>query len=232
MLADGTWVFPTGCWIHDGKDLQPAHNLYPSRPLISRDGGQSFGRGGPLHAAEHPDFDEYMIVERSDRSLVTFNRHASSFLQSESRDGGRTWTEQRPNGLPHTNSRAVFMKLKSGVWLLVKHGNLDSVSTAREDHTNNPGRSHLTAFLSHDEGRTWEGGLLLDERDCSYPFGCQAADGTIYISYERQRWRQPEILLARFTEADVAAGKPVSGRAALRLMVNKATGISQGPSWK
>jgi hypothetical protein len=66
---------------------------------------------------------------------------------------------------------------------------------------------------------------LLDERECSYPFGCQADDGMIYVSYERNRWRQPEILLARFTEADVQAGRPVSPQAALRRLVNKATGI-------
>ncbi len=47
----------------------------------------------------------------------------------------------------------------------------------------------------------------------------------IYVSYERNRWRQPEILLARFTEADVQAGRPVSPQAALRRLVNKATGI-------
>jgi len=89
------------------------------------------------------------------------------------------------------------------------------------------GRLQLMAFLSRNEGETWEGGLMLDDRDCSYPFGSQTTDGTIYVSYERQRWLQPEILLARFTEEDVAAGRAVSDRAALRLLVNKAGGVSE-----
>lgn len=210
VLADGTWVFPTGNWQRDGNH---------SRPLISKDNGQTFELGGELTADKKPDFDEYMIVEKSDGRLVVFNRHAGSFLQCESKDQGRTWTKQQPNGLPHNAARFVFMKLRSGAWLLVKHGSIDQ----------RVGRSHLTAFLSHDEGKTWQGGLVLDDRDCSYPFASESADGTIYVSYERQRWLQPEILFARFTEADVAAGKPVSERAALRRLVNKAGGVAKRP---
>ena len=65
---------------------------------------------------------------------------------------------------------------------------------------------------------------MLDEHPCSYPFGYQAENGTVYVSYERSRWNQPEILMARFTEEDVLAGEIVSGRAGLRLLVNKAGG--------
>ena len=61
--------------------------------------------------------------------------------------------------------------------------------------------------------------------ECSYPFGVQANNGSIYVSYERNRWRQPEILFARFTEADVLADKTVSPRTFLRGLVDKATGI-------
>jgi hypothetical protein len=216
VLADGTWIFPTGCWSRAGS---------PSRPLISHDHGQTFELGGELQADENPDFDEYMIVERADRNLVIFNRHPASFLQCESINGGRTWTRQTPNGIRHTNSRFVFMKLRSGNWLLVKHGSLDAMSDAREKKfPENRGRSHLTAYLSRDEGETWEGGLLLDERECSYPFGCQADDGTVYVSYERSRWQQPEILMARFLEEDILAAQSVSDRAALKVLVNKASG--------
>ncbi len=43
VLADGTWIFPTGCWNRGAS---------PSRPLISRDQGVTFELGGPLHAAD------------------------------------------------------------------------------------------------------------------------------------------------------------------------------------
>ncbi len=214
VLADGTWLFPTGCWHRAGS---------PSRPLLSHDHGETFELGGPLLADHNPDFDEYMVVERQDYHLVAFNRHRESFLQCESADGGQSWTRQVPNGIRHTNARFVFMKLASGNWLLVKHGTLQAISDVGETkHPQNRGRSHLTAFLSRDQGQTWEGGLLLDQRECSYPFGCQAQDGTLYISYERSRWHNPEILFARFAEADVAAGHLVSPTAALRLRINQA----------
>jgi len=158
-----------------------------------------------------------MVVERTDGTLVIFNRHAGSFLQCESNDGGRSWSVQQPNGLPHDPARFVFMKLQSGNWLLVKHGVMNQ----------RVGRRQLMAHLSRDEGKTWEGGLMLDDRTCSYPFGFQSSDGTIYVSYERERWLQPEILLARFSEEDVLAAKVVSARSALRLLVNKAGGISE-----
>ena len=214
VLDDGTWIFPTGNW----------RCGYPSRPLISRNRGRSFYLGGPLRAEKDPDFDEYMIVERSDGGLVLFNRHADSFLQSESSDGGRTWTLQQPNGIPHTNARFVFMKLNSGNWLLVKHGSLDWVSDVKQVKGPQVGRTHLTAYVSRNEGKTWEGGLLLDERRCSYPFGFQDEDGSIYVSYERNRWNQPEILMATFEEADVLAGLSVSDTARFRVLINKATG--------
>ena len=208
VLSDGSWILPTGNW-------QPKENN--SRPLISADNGRSFQLGGELTSVVKNDFDEYMVVEGSDGRLISFNRLNGSFLVCESRDRGRTWTKQQPNAIPHPAARFVFMKLQSGNWLLVKHGPLDTLT----------GRVQLMAFLSRDEGHSWEGGLMLDDRSCSYPFGSQSADGTIHVSYERQRWVQPEILLARFTEADVLAGKPVSNRIALKLLVNKAGGIAK-----
>jgi hypothetical protein len=52
---------------------------------------------------------------------------------------------------------------------------------------------------------------MLDERKgVSYPDGFQAPDGTIYISYDRNRATDGEILLARFTEEDILANKLVA----------------------
>src|SRR5690606_39595072 len=88
-----------------------------------------------------------------------------------------------------------------------------------------PRRSHLTAFLSDDEGQTWTGGLVLDERGMiSYPDGFQDADGVISIIYDNNRYGQAEVLMARFREEDVLAGKFQSADARSRLIVSKATG--------
>jgi hypothetical protein len=59
----------------------------------------------------------------------------------------------------------------------------------------------------------------LDEREnVSYPDGFQAPDGRIYVAYDRKRV-DGEILLAVFTEADIAAGKPVSDKTRLKIPV-------------
>jgi len=75
----------------------------------------------------------------------------------------------------------------------------------------------LMAFVSDDDGQTWQGGLMLDEREkVTYPVGVQAPDGTIYIIYDYNRTPNGEVLLATFTEADVRAGKPVGDKIRLR----------------
>jgi predicted neuraminidase len=69
------------------------------------------------------------------------------------------------------------------------------------------GRSHLTAFLSEDDGRTWSDGLLLDERsDIAYPDGQQGPDGRIHIVYDHSRTGGQEIRMASFSEDDAVAG--------------------------
>ena len=99
--------------------------------------------------------------------------------------------------------------------MLVKHGPIDRRTK----------RSHLTAYRSEDDGATWNGGLLLDEREgVSYPDGIECADGTIYLIYDYSRTGKKQILMATFTEKDVAAGRAVSGRVRLGVLVNQASG--------
>jgi hypothetical protein len=55
----------------------------------------------------------------------------------------------------------------------------------------------------------------------SYPDGVQDKDGLIWITYDRDRNGRGEILLAKFREEDVIAGKDVSGAVSLKQVVNK-----------
>jgi len=87
------------------------------------------------------------------------------------------------------------------------------------------GRSHLTALLSEDDGKTWPYRLLLDARDdVSYPDIAEGEDGCLYVVYDYKRVTQREILMARFTEEDVIKGRLVNPRSRPRILVNKATG--------
>ena len=209
VLSNGDWVWPAGSW----------HKPNPSRALLSHDDGATFVPTGPIVIPEQREFDEYNVVELSDGRLWLTCRTDAGIVESFSSDFGKTWTVAAPCAVQHAISRHFLTKLQSGKLLLIKHGPIDKQI----------GRSHLTAFLSGDDGKTWYGGLRLDERnDVSYPDGVQAADGTIYIIYDYERKGAKEILLARFTEKDVADGAWASEVAASRLLVNKATGAKQG----
>ena len=207
MTSGGSWLLPVTRWRREGS----------AGVLASGDGGATFE---PMGAATVPeeadrDCDEHMLVERQDGSLWMWVRTKYGIGESFSHDGGGTWTAVAPSRIAHPTSRFFIRRLLSGRLLLVKHGPL----AERTD------RSQLTAYVSADDGETWRGGLMLDERvGVSYPDGIQAADGTIYLIYDFERTGARQILLARFTEEDVLRGGCASERAALRLEVNRARG--------
>lgn len=63
---------------------------------------------------------------------------------------------------------------------------------------------------------------MLDERTgISYPDGFQAPDGTIFISYDRNRATDGEILLARFTEDDILARSLLGPRSKLKMLISR-----------
>lgn len=130
--------------------------------------------------------------------------------ETVSHDGGKTWSAVKQSSLRHPTARFFLRRLESGALLLVKHGPLDK----------RVGRTDLMAFVSDDDGQTWKGGLLLDEREkVTYPDGVQAPDGTIYIIYDHNRTPDGEVLMAAFTEEDVRAGEAVSTNVRLRAEV-------------
>lgn len=207
LLSSGEWVLPISRWrTHDDS----------AEMVVSTDAGRTWSRRGACNVPEKDrQFDEHMFVERKDGSLWLLVRTDYGIGESLSTDRGATWPEIVPAAIPHAPSRFFIHRLASGNLLLVKHGPLDRQS----------GRSHLTAYVSSNDGRTWGGGLLLDERTgVSYPDGQQAADGTVRIIYDYSRTGDREILMASFREEDATAGKAVSDTVRLRQVVAKASG--------
>jgi len=182
-------------------------------PIVPPDAGTIGGNHGTL---------ERMIIERRDGSLWMLGRTRYGIGESTSNDGGRTWAPITDSGIPHPSSKFFIRRLESGALLLVRN-DPPSFEEISEDCTECGfvNRTHMSAFLSHDEGRTWVGGLLLDERDeTSSPDGVQAANGAIYVTYDRKRMIEQEILMARFTETDVMKGKCVTQVCSLRTVIN------------
>jgi hypothetical protein len=224
--AQGRWLFPSSVWQvtpnSEPELRRDMGELKGANVFVSTDEGKTFSHLGQAKTPiEHATFDEHMIVQRKDGSLWMLLRTKYGIGQATSTDGGRTFTQVTPSAIKHPSARFHICRLNSGALLLVKHGQ-------RVDEK--IGRSHLTAFVSDDEGKTWKGGLLLDERaGVSYPDGVQNPDGTIYIIYDYSRTGSKMILMARITEEDVRAGELVSPKSKFHLLVNRATGKGSKP---
>jgi len=224
VLRSGEWLLPVSLDQRGGfgpfqglfTELDP---LRGANILASSDQGKTWQRRGAAQFP-NPDWHEHMIVERKDNTLWMLARTTQGIMQSTSSDGGRTWAEPtEPPAIRQPNARFFLRRLASGSLLLVKHGDRIDV---------HEGRVKLSAWLSDDDGKTWVGGLILDDRKgVSYPDGFQAPDGTIYISYDRNRATDGEILFARFTEADVRAKKLVGPRSELQLLISRPLGIQK-----
>ena len=205
ILKDGTWLVPVSDW-----------QKKTARVFESTDEGVTLKERGSL---VFPDwnFDEHMMVELKDGRLWMLARTSGQPYESFSNDQGRTWSEVRQAATVQNIAARFFLRrLASGRILLVKNG---SPAERLEK------RTHMSAWLSEDEGQTWKGGLLLDERNAvSYPDGFESPDGLIHILYDWNRHTDAEILMAKFREEDILAGKVVSKDAKLLMPVNKATG--------
>jgi hypothetical protein len=217
VLANGEWMLPIsldqrggfgpfkGCF----AELDPVRG---ANVFVSTDEGVTWDRRG-MATFPNPDWHEHMIVERKDGSLWMLARTAKGIMESVSTDGGRVWSQAVDSAIRQPNARFHIRRLASGRLLLVKHG--DRIDTHN-------GRVQLSAWLSDDDGKTWQGGLVLDDRKgISYPDGFQSPDGTICISYDRNRSVDGEILMARFTEHDVITQKLESAGSKLQILISR-----------
>lgn len=221
VTKNGDWLFPCAVWKKGmlSCGLGAEDNPTGSHVFLSRDKGETFERIGTAHAKDGW-YDEHMLLEKQDGSLEMYIRSKYGVAVSESRDGGITWTPACDSGFGGPNSRFHIKRLSSGNILLVNHHRFT-------------GRSHMTAMISRDDGKTFEGYLLLDGRtDVSYPDAVEGSDGYIYIIYDRERGAlyhadrdyskaAREILMAKVTEADILAGEVRDAGSRLKMIVNK-----------
>ena len=204
VLSGGEWILPASLWNLTERSAQM---------VVSSDRGKTWlVRGAATVPDDVRSFDEHIIVERKDKSLWMLVRTKYGIGESTSNDNGHNWSPLIPSKIEHPSARFFIRRLNSGNLLLVKHGPIDRQTD----------RSQLMAFVSEDDGHSWSGGLLLDERSgVSYPDGQQLEDGTIYIIYDYHRQSDQHILMASFTEDDVISGNPNAETVSLRMLVSK-----------
>ncbi|MBQ3288479.1 MAG: exo-alpha-sialidase [Kiritimatiellae bacterium] len=221
VLKNGTWLLPVeapGTWKQwvgmfgtNGKDAG-------AFALASTDGGKTWARRGGV-TVPRSTWPEPHFLELKDGTIRMYMRSHKGLRMAESHDEGRTWGEvTKPAGMDQPSARCQVRALASGNWIFVKH-------LSPPDSFNENKRIGLIAYLSHDEGKTWEGGLVLDDRWWdSYPDVEQGPDGTIYVTHDFERGREAEIYLHKFTEADILAKKFQSPQSRQGIIVMKAMG--------
>lgn len=163
-------------------------------------------------AADVRTCDEHMAVEQRDGTFRMLLRLRTGMAESRSTDGGRTWTQALPGAVRNPPARFFFGRLRSGNILLVKNGPIDR-QTERRD---------LMAFLSEDDGKTFPYCLQLDMRKgVAYPDVSERSDGMLHCVHDFDRRNIGEIVLDKFTEADIRAGRLVTPESRLHVIVRK-----------
>ncbi len=180
--------------VGDRKSANPAkaHRIAAAE---SRDDGKSWQIIGyvpiPEKYSRSGSFSEPHVVEAADGRLVAMFRYSGEpnhyeLIQSESFDGGVTWTPLYTSGIwgypPH-------LTRLSNDWLLVTYG------YRKEPHGER-------ACISRDNGTTWDvdNAFILssaNNSDLGYPASVQLDDGSIYtIYYQAPERREMTVLKA------------------------------------
>jgi len=93
-------------------------------------------------------------------------------VRSESRDGGKTWSEGADSKFPNPNAAVDLLRLRNGHLLLVYNDSMNE-------------RTPLTVAISADGDNTYPSkrNISVGPFDYAYPFAIQAVDGKIHIVY-------------------------------------------------
>lgn len=175
-LKSGEWLLPV---YHEtgadrervGPDTTSLFLLYNPKARQWTPTGRIVSKNGNLQPSP---------VELEPGHLLAYCRRGGGYgpeergfiVASESRDGGRTWSEGRETELPNPNSAVELIGLMSGRLLLVYNPSMSE-------------RIPLTVALSEDGGKSWPRRLDIAKGPggLAYPSAVQTRDGKIHVVY-------------------------------------------------
>jgi len=176
LLADGDYLLPV--YHETGFDTEKVGADSTSLFLRFSPKTKKWTRSEPIRSPKGNI--QPSVVQLSSNHLIAYCRRGGGYgpgtegfvIRSESRDGGRTWSEGRDSQFPNPNAAIDFLKLTNGHLLLV--------------YNNSPlERTPLTVAISTDEDKSWpvRRDIATGNHDYGYPYAIQARDGKVHIVY-------------------------------------------------
>jgi predicted neuraminidase len=176
VLANGDYLLPVYCETGNDTESVPADTTslflrYDVQRKIWSETNRVRSRLGNLQPALARIDDNYLIAYCR-RGGDYRGRPDGWLVRTESRDGGRTWSDGADTKFPNPNAAVAFLRLASGSLLLVYN---DSFSR----------RTPLTAALSTDSDKTYphRRNLADGANSYGYPYAIQTSDGMIHVIY-------------------------------------------------
>lgn len=182
VLSNGDYLLPVYHEVGDDPEAVGAGST--SRFLRYDATSKTWSPSGVIHSAKGNI--QPAVAEVTDGYLVAYCRRGGGYgadevgyiVRSESRDGGRTWSEGKDTAFPNPNAAVDFVKLKNGHLLLVYNDSMNR-------------RSPLTAALSIDQDQSYpvKRNLMEGPGDFGYPIAFQARDESIHVVFTSDRRR-------------------------------------------
>ncbi|MCH2379746.1 MAG: exo-alpha-sialidase [Pedosphaera sp.] len=172
QLANGTILFPSST----------EHKGWRVHFEATRDFGKTWKVIGPINDGKEFGAIQPSILTYADGRMQVMCRSRQSVVtQSESKDGGKTWSKMTASSLPNPNAGTDAVTLKDGRQLIVYNHTTRGIRFPS-------GRNMLNVALSA-AGKSWQPVLTLERApgEYSYPAVIQAKDGKVHITYTWQR---------------------------------------------
>lgn len=210
----------SGLQMDNGRILIPLSYFAPERTdgqLVSRvvysDDGEQWAYSNDCTVEEGGAFFESgavepVVVQFPSGMLWMLIRTVTGYFWESFSNDGAIWTPARPTRIVSSNAPGGLVRLDDGRIVLCWN---NLYGEPMRENGVSYARQVLSAAISDDEAQTWSAPKAIAQRNpgepmraqTTYPFPCQAADGSVLVLYHRvyaregQDWYNPTRELVR-----------------------------------